>query len=347
MQSAAQQPNGVSEKQTTQQKSAHPYWKWPIAIGLAGFLLYLALRGVEWKRVEHIVAHCRVGYLMLACSLCTLSYFVRAMRWRILLNAQEKLAYSMVLWANSAGYLANNYLPARAGELVRTAMISSRSRLSKTYVFTTVMTERVLELVILVLIASLMSLTLAHRPVWLAQVVLLTTVGVIGGIAFLLLVPSIDRARTSFITRLPVGSRMKDLLHDVAGSVTRALIALRDPLRLLRFSGATTIVWIVDAAAAVILAHALGMRLFLSVALLLSTGLALGNFLPSTPGAIGISQFAAVTVLMPFKFTRTDAIAYILVAQAVAYVVTTALGLIGLWRYRVSGAMKTDVICTQ
>ena len=90
-----------------------------------------------------------------------------------------------------------------------------------------------------------------------------------------------------------------------------------------------------------ILAHALGMRLFFSVAVLLSTGLSLGNVLPSTPGAIGISQFAAVKVLMPFDFTQTDAIAYILVAQAVTYVVTTKLGLIGLWRYRVNRAVET------
>jgi hypothetical protein len=39
-----------------------------IAIGLAGFLLYFALRGVEWKRIGSIVVHCRAGYLMLACA---------------------------------------------------------------------------------------------------------------------------------------------------------------------------------------------------------------------------------------------------------------------------------------
>jgi uncharacterized membrane protein YuzA (DUF378 family) len=53
---------------------------------------------------------------------------------------------------------------------------------------------------------------------------------------------------------------------------------------------------------------------------------------------VGIFQFAAVKVLTPFNFTQTEAIAYILVAQAAAYIVITTLGLIGLWRYRVAGA---------
>lgn len=328
----------TSEGPTAQRKSRYSSWKWPIVIGPSAFLLYLALRGVEWRQVGSIVAHCRFAYLILACFCSALSYLMRAMRWRILLNTKEKLVYSTVFWASSVGYLANNYLPARAGELVRTAMISSRSRLSNTYVFTTAMTERVIEFVILVLMASLLSLTLPHRPAWLVRLMLLTTVGALGAAAFFLLLPWVDRARTGLVTRLPVGGKLKDRLHEIAESVTLALIALRDPLRLLEVCGATTIVWTLDATAAVILARALGMHLLFSVAVLLSTGLALGNVLPSTPGAIGISQFAAVQVLAPFNYTHTEAIAYILVAQAAGYIVITTLGLIGLWRYRVAGA---------
>ena len=61
---------------------------------------------------------------------------------------------------------------------------------------------------------------------------------------------------------------------------------------------------------------ALGFQIPLPVAFLLIAGLGLGSALPSTPGYVGIYQFVAVTVLTPFGFSRTDAIAYILVAQA-------------------------------
>jgi glycosyltransferase 2 family protein len=307
-------------------------------ICLSGSLLYLALRGVQWRQVGTIVLHCRIPYLALACVCGALSYLMRAMRWRIFLSAKEKLPYTTVLWASSVGYLANNYLPARAGELVRTAMINSRSHLSKTYVFTTAMAERVIEFIILLLMASFLSLTLSHKPAWLGRLTLLATAGALGVTIFFLLLPWIDRTRTGIVEHVPVGAKMKDRLHGIAESVTLALIALRDPLRLFRVCGATTVIWTLDACAAVILAHALGMRLLFSVAVLLSTGLALGNVLPSTPGAVGIFQFAAVQVLTPFNFTQTEAIAYILVAQAVGYAIITALGLIGLWRYRVAGA---------
>jgi hypothetical protein len=42
----------------------------------------------------------------------------------------------------------------------------------------------------------------------------------------------------------------------------------------------------------------------------------------------------AVTVLTPFGFSQSDAIAYILVAQAMTFVMIGFWGSLGLWRAR-------------
>jgi glycosyltransferase 2 family protein len=103
---------------------------------------------------------------------------------------------------------------------------------------------------------------------------------------------------------------------------------------LTRFVLLTAVIWGIDACNAVLVARALGMSLTLPAALLLLTGLGLGSALPSTPGYIGIYQFVAVTVLAPFHFSRADALAYVLVLQALGYVVIAFWGLVGLWEYR-------------
>jgi uncharacterized membrane protein YbhN (UPF0104 family) len=59
----------------------------------------------------------------------------------------------------------------------------------------------------------------------------------------------------------------------------------------------------------------------------------LGSALPSTPGSLGVYQFVTITVLAPFGFSRSDALAYALIGQGVNYVVVTSLGLLGIWRY--------------
>ena len=56
-------------------------------------------------------------------------------------DAEAKFGIGTVFGANMAGYLGNNFLPARAGELLRSVLISRRSSLSKTYVLTTALGE--------------------------------------------------------------------------------------------------------------------------------------------------------------------------------------------------------------
>jgi uncharacterized membrane protein YbhN (UPF0104 family) len=78
----------------------------------------------------------------------------------------------------------------------------------------------------------------------------------------------------------------------------------------------------------------LGLTFSLPVAFLLLAALGLGSALPSTPGYVGIYQFVAVSVLTPFGHSRNDAIAYILLFQAVSYAVIGLLGVVALSRLR-------------
>jgi uncharacterized membrane protein YbhN (UPF0104 family) len=90
-------------------------------------------------------------------------------RWSILLNAEAKLDLRTVFCANMAGYLGNNFLPARAGEILRTVVISRRSRLSKTFVLTTALGERSMDVIAVVLWAAFALLGVEPKPKWIAD----------------------------------------------------------------------------------------------------------------------------------------------------------------------------------
>ena len=139
-----------------------------VAALLAAGLLYYSLRGIEWSRVARIVAGAAPGLLALAVGIGTTTLFLRACRWRILLNAEGTVSVSTAFWATAAGYFGNNFLPARAGELVRTFMISSRSGLETTYVLATALSERVADAVALVVISAVVLLILPAQTGWLA-----------------------------------------------------------------------------------------------------------------------------------------------------------------------------------
>lgn len=314
-------------------QSVRRRWIFPVSIVLAAVLLFLSLRGVEWRRAWSIVSGCRISYLLAGASFGVIAYLIRALRWRLLLTPGEKLGFRTVLWASSAGYLGNSFLPARAGELVRTAMIASRSQLSRAYVLTTAVSERVLDVVILVLMASCLALSLEHRPAWLTGISVAAAATAFSGASFLSFLPQIDGAVRRVILKLPLSHHLRERLGRMTEGGAAAMHVFRRPALVIQFGLFTVLIWLLDASGAVVLARALGMHLSLTVALILLTGLAVGSALPSTPGAIGILQFVAVTVLVPFNFTHTDAIAFILVAQAAGYVTIAALGVIGIWRY--------------
>jgi hypothetical protein len=104
--------------------------------------------------------------------------------------------------------------------------------------------------------------------------------------------------------------------------------------RLTGFLALTMLIWCLDAAGTVITGAALGLDIRIGVAFLLIAGLGVASALPATPGYVGIYQFVAVTLLTPFGFSRTAAIAYILVAQALFYVLIAFWGSLGFWHYR-------------
>jgi len=303
------------------------FWSWILAVPLAAFLLYWSLRGVDWKTVWHTIAGARWGFLAAAgcCTCC--SFFLRSLRWRILLNAEERLSVGAVFCATMAGYLGNAFLPARAGELVRTLVVSGRSSLSRTYVLTTALSERLMDVIALVLWASLILLGVHPKPGWMAGIArtMAVTAG-LGAVAIAIL-PHTGGLCHNVVRRLPLPHALRDRLLQLTGQVLAGMRAFHHVGRFLGFAALTIVVWISDAVSLMVAARAVSLTLSFPMAMLLLTGLGLGSALPSTPGYVGIYQFVAVTVLAPLGIAKATALAYILLVQAMGYAVTLLLGL--------------------
>jgi len=303
------------------------FWSWILAVPLAAFLLYWSLRGVDWKTVWSSIAAAHWSFLALA-ALCTcFSFFQRALRWRILLNAEERLSVGLVYRATMAGYLGNAFLPARAGEVVRTLVISSRSSLSKTYVLTTALSERLMDVIALVLWASLILLGVHSKPAWMGGAAgAMATIAALGAVVIAVLPHTGDLCQ-NLLRRLPLPAALRARLLQLAEQVLLGMRAFHHVGRFLGFAALTVTIWVTDAVANLFTAHSLGLPLSFPLAMLLLTALGLSSALPSTPGYVGIYQFVAVTVLVPFGIPKSQALAFILLTQAYGYVVVLALGL--------------------
>lgn len=325
--------NVGTELEAPRQKNRAIYWV--LSIAFAAVLLFFSLRGIEWERVGRLIGSAKVQYVALVCVLVSTALLLRAARWRVLLQAEAEVRLSTAFWATSAGYFGNNFLPARAGELVRTFMISAGTSLSKTFVLTTALSERVADAIVLVTISAAVLLTMdSSRPGWLADAARPFAALGLCGVAAIALLPKLSRLWHGLLRRTPVPERFRSKLEHVLDHVLMGIRSFHDTRRLFRFIGFTIVIWLLDATGTVMGGKALGVPITFPMAFLLISGLGLGSALPSTPGYIGIYQFVAVSVLMPFGISRTDAIAYILFAQAVQYLLISGWGLAGISQYK-------------
>ena len=314
-------------------------WSWILAVPLAAFLLWWALRGVDWRTVWTTIAGARWRFLAAAGLFTCFSFFMRSLRWRILLNAEENLPVGVVFRATMAGYMGNAFLPARAGELVRTLLISGRSSLTKTYVLTTALSERLMDVVALVLWSSLILLGVHPKPGWMAGVARTMAIAAAAGALVIAVLPHTGGLCQNLLRRLPLPHGLRERLMALAEQVLLGMRAFHHTRRFLGFAAMTVLIWISDALGTMVAGHALDLAISFSMAMLLITGLGLSSALPSTPGYVGIYQFVAVTVLVPLGIGKSSALAFILVVQAYGYAVTLLLGLPCLWILRSEKAL--------
>jgi uncharacterized protein (TIRG00374 family) len=309
---------------------------------LAAVLLYFAVRGVNWREFLATVRQARPEYLALAACMGSTSYFVRGLRWRVLLSADKLVSRVTVFWATMTGYLGNSFLPARAGEVVRSVLVGRSAGLSRSFALATALTERMLDVIALVLIGMAAILALPGLPEWLSKAIrVMAAVGLVGLFGMLVATRLEDLLRRILLW-LPLPTTWR---APLVGMLERFLMGMRgfqQPGRALSFVFFSAVIWLMDALTTMVVARALSLALTLPQGFLLLVALGLASAAPSTPGYVGLYQYVAVTLLPPFGFSRSEALAYIIVMQAVTYLVVTVWGLLGLWRLG-AGAARTGV----
>jgi uncharacterized protein (TIRG00374 family) len=303
-----------------------------LAFLLAALLLFLALRGVDWAVFQNSFA--RISYVSLPAFILMLavSYFLRAIRWKLLIGGLSPAALGEVFWARMTGYLGNLLLPARAGELVRSVYLSRRSEHTASFLLATCLAEGVVDVVVLVVLGSiaLSGMNTASGALLYANRILMLAGSF--GLAALILLPRIGNT----VVRIIAGWRFltDGQKEKLGGWIAQFMLGLRSLLGVRRIFLFLLLTWCTDAVIVVLLSAALRMQIPFPQAILLLAGLGLSSAIPSVPGYIGVYQFVAVAVLEPFGVPRESALTLILVDQALNVITVAILGGMGLWRIR-------------
>lgn len=309
---------------------------------LAGLLVSALFLGLAFHKVNFPglwAALCQVSLSALGVSVFffCLSCLFRALMWRVTTRALGKIGLSKLFGGVVVGYLANNFLPLRAGEVVRAGYLAAAGEIPVAASLSTIFIERVYDvfsLGFLLLLALSTSIKGFEQPAD-------HTIWLFGGalaIFFILLVGAVKAARVLKGREAP--SRPLGLFLRYAGEFLQPLGQLREPRMVVLLSVLSLGAWANNYLSILFLLQSTGNFLF-EAALLVMLFVNLGMLIPSSPGALGVMQAAFWLALVPFGVSKEQGLALSFAYQGGIYLFTLAVGLPyilrgqlrpGLWR---------------
>lgn len=254
----------------------------------------------------------------------------RAMAWRTILK--EQAPFRETFFVLNQGYLLNNILPFRLGELGRALLLAGRVGQSFWQVLSTIVVERVFDMGIAVGLL-LVSLPLVSGAEQARAAAPLAGGLVLVGFALLYLMAVNPQRVQAILTALSKPwPRVQTWLAAQSSNFLEGLSALRDFRRFLKVLFWMLLTWFFNVAWYYVL-----MRSFFPEATWLWAVFAigvssLGVALPSSPAYIGVLEVALVGALSVFGADEAVALAYAVVAHILYFVLTGLLGIIGFWR---------------
>jgi glycosyltransferase 2 family protein len=246
-------------------------------------------------------------------------YGFQATRWRLIAEAPQlrlRAYYGMLV----GGLACNNVLPVRIGELVRAGWLSRDAPMTGGRAFGSVVLDRACDVLTLA-VFFLVSVQVVAGADWLVRLAVGASLAVVvigAALLFARLYTSRRRGRDAPAT----GRRIVRILRDTVEM-------LGEPIgrrRAATWIGLTVCTWLLSSVASALVARSVGIELSPLEAVFVTSSLALGVAIPSSPGYVGTYQWLGVAALGLLDVPKEQALAFSILMQASWYVPTTLVG---------------------
>ncbi len=263
-----------------------------------------------------------------ALALYAVATLMRGERWlqilrRSQVDATRGDAHALV----PVGYMGNNVLPARGGELLRTFLLGARVRTTKRTILGTILAERVLDAVALGVILVVLAAGLLKRLPKPNETLVLVGVGLL---VLLLIAAAVAllryRERLIFVLRAlaPMAAPSRQLLSRFG--LTLLVVSL--------------LIWCVEASVYMAVGHAVDITLSLRDGLAVVAFTNAAALIPAAPGYIGTYDAAVIfAVGAVSEAAKSTILSYLLLLRFVLFVPITLVGL-GLLVVRYGGLSR-------
>ena len=289
--------------------------------------VFLALRQANYLGFAAVMASTLFGF------------WIRAVRWGSLITESRPIRRGSLFGATMIGFMANNVLPLRLGEFIRPWALARRERISKTMLFATVVVERAIDMVTLLVIFQISLLvhpisnaTVAGRMTQAGASVLVAAC--IALTVFVIALERSEKLARAVIDKLsaPFPPHIRGRAGYVLEQFVKGLTLFRDLPRVLWVFALSFLMFGVIVLGLAAGMWALGIEVPWYAGLLMLVITAIGIMVPAAPGYIGTMNFACIAGLAIFGVGKELAVPFSWFYWAGQWLPVTLLGLYYLQR---------------
>lgn len=118
-----------------------------LGIAVSIICLYFAFRGINIKESIEIVKNIHIPYFIISLILSVLIIALRGLRWECFIPLEKNIKKRTIVMAAYIGYMGNNILPAKLGEVARAYILGVKENVSKSALIASVVTERLFDVI--------------------------------------------------------------------------------------------------------------------------------------------------------------------------------------------------------
>lgn len=344
------QPLANDDSSTEPEKSA-----WTLAraiqilliVGVTVGCLAYAVNGIKWDEVK--ASFQRANYISLPPMMVVLVLFyaIKAWRWSLLLKPVKELSSREVTPAMMIGFMANNLLPAHLGEFVRVLVLGKQYELEKTAILSTVVLERVFDVLAILLLLGLSLPFISGMPPAVENGCRVFGAASLLGVVVLLIYMTCTNWFVR-ITGMVLGwfpflpQKLTSGVVSILKQGAVGLDSVRKPKLLAGIAVSSIAQWILNAGMIFAAMWAFGVPATYFQAILVMGVIVFAILLPSPPGYFGVIQGCFVAVLGT-QFDKADVFGASIYYHMCQYIPVTLVGLFFMNRIGLSlGGLKSE-----
>jgi len=309
-----------------------------IGLLISMVFLYFAFKDVSWSDFLQSILTIQYQWLIPAAISVIASFIIRAIRWKMLVAPIQKVSFDSTFSATMIGYMGNNVLPFRLGDLLRAFAFSKETGIRKSTTLASLLLERILDLMTTLMALGLVLVYFPHFPLWATRVGYVALMIVVVLVTFTIFM----QFKNDYVLR-STKFILKPMPDNWNSNVAKKLISFSEGLQVVsqykKYFGllvVSVLHWPVYISTVWFTFQAFNYSYGIIESFVVLVFITFAVAIPSAPGYVGTFHGLVVASMALFGLPGDSARAFAVVLHAVNYVPVTIVGLYYFWKRQIT-----------